>query len=54
MELLKNKILEEGRVEGEDILKVDSFLNHKLDINLLNEIGKNLEEYLKMLKLTKF
>lgn len=43
MDLLKDKILTEGRIEGEDILKVDSFLNHQLDIELLNEIGKEFK-----------
>lgn len=40
MQLLKEKILKEGRVVGEEILKVDSFLNHQLDVSLLYEIGK--------------
>ncbi|QAA34287.1 xanthine phosphoribosyltransferase [Clostridium manihotivorum] len=40
MKLLKEKILADGRARGSNILKVDSFLNHQLDIKLLNEIGK--------------
>lgn len=40
MELLKRRIREDGRVEGPDILKVDSFLNHQMDIELFNEVGK--------------
>jgi len=40
VELLKEKILKEGRVLEGNILKVDSFLNHQLDIELLNEMGK--------------
>ncbi|WGX75584.1 xanthine phosphoribosyltransferase [Paraclostridium bifermentans] len=40
MEKLKEKILTEGRISGNDILKVDSFLNHQLDVAFLNEIGK--------------
>lgn len=40
MDLLKQRILEEGRVKPGNILKVDSFLNHQLDIRLMNEIGK--------------
>lgn len=40
MELLENKIRECGRVLGENILKVDSFLNHRIDVKLLNEMGK--------------
>ncbi len=44
MELLKKKILEEGTIETGNILKVDKFLNHQLDINLLNEMGKELKK----------
>jgi len=44
LELLKNRILTEGSVKGEDILKVDMFLNHQLDVELLNAIGKEFKE----------
>lgn len=44
MELLKEKILKEGRTDENDILKVDSFLNHQLDIQLLNDIGKEFKK----------
>lgn len=44
MESLKNKILNEGRVEDNDILKVDNFLNHRLDIDFLNEMGKEFKK----------
>ncbi len=40
MELLKKKILEEGRVFEGDVLKVDSFLNHQIDVRFLEEVGK--------------
>lgn len=40
MELLEQRILNEGKVLSSDILKVDMFLNHQIDISLLNEIGK--------------
>ncbi len=40
MKLLKEKILKEGIVVGSEILKVDSFLNHQIDISLMQEIGK--------------
>lgn len=53
MELLKEKIRQEGRVEGNDILKVDSFLNHQLDVEFLNEIGKEFKERFKDEKITK-
>lgn len=43
VKLLKEKILKEGRVLEGNILKVDSFLNHQLDIELLNEMGKEFK-----------
>ena len=39
MEELKKKILEEGVAIGTQIVKVDNFLNHKLDIKFLDRIG---------------
>ncbi|MCG4734755.1 xanthine phosphoribosyltransferase, partial [Casaltella massiliensis] len=44
MERLKEKILTEGRISSNDILKVDSFLNHQLDVAFLNEIGKEFSK----------
>ncbi|OQB13874.1 MAG: Xanthine phosphoribosyltransferase [Firmicutes bacterium ADurb.Bin193] len=43
MELLKNKISKLGEVIGNDIIKVDMFLNHQIDVDLLNEIGKEFK-----------
>ena len=40
MQLLKDRILKDGKVFADNILKVDSFLNHQIDIDLLQEIGK--------------
>ena len=40
MELLKNKILTEGRVFPGQILKVDGFLNHQIDVALMDRIGE--------------
>lgn len=40
MKLLEEKIANEGVSIGTDILKVDMFLNHQLDVNLLDEMGK--------------
>jgi xanthine phosphoribosyltransferase len=42
--LLKEKIIKEGRVLEGSILKVDSFLNHQVDIKLMNEIGKEFKK----------
>lgn len=44
MKSLKNKILSEGTVIGSEILKVDSFLNHQIDIKLFNEIGQEFKQ----------
>ncbi|MDF2523113.1 MAG: xanthine phosphoribosyltransferase [Clostridiales bacterium] len=53
MKLLKEKILAEGRVLGQEVLKVDSFLNHQIDVNLFNEIGKEFKERFKNDEITK-
>ena len=53
MKLLKDRILQDGTVE-EDILKVGSFLNHQIDVKLLNEIGKEFKERFKDKKLTRY
>ncbi|MCD7868785.1 MAG: xanthine phosphoribosyltransferase [Clostridiales bacterium] len=43
MELLKERILKDGTVKPGNVLKVDSFLNHQMDIQLINEIGKEFK-----------
>ena len=43
MKLLKDRILKDGVVKPGNILKVDSFLNHQMDITLINEIGKEFK-----------
>ena len=43
MELLKEKIRQEGHVKAGNVLKVDSFLNHQMDIALFNEMGKEFK-----------
>jgi len=41
MRLLEERIRKEGKIlEGGAVLKVDSFLNHQIDVGLYNEIGK--------------
>jgi len=40
LELLKQRILEDGYLIGDSILKVDSFLNHQLDPELIKEMGR--------------
>ena len=40
MKILQERILRDGVVKPGDVLKVDSFLNHQLDIELLEQIGQ--------------
>ena len=40
MKLLEERILKDGHVLGENILKVDSFLTHQVDIRLLGVFGE--------------
>lgn len=39
MELLKERIRKDGKVKEGNVLKVDSFLNHQMDVALFHEIG---------------
>ena len=43
MELLKERIRKDGKVKDGNVLKVDSFLNHQIDVKLLEEIGKEFK-----------
>ena len=47
MKLLKDAILERGRVKDGDVLKVDAFLNHQMDVELINEIGREFHRLYK-------
>jgi len=47
MKALEEKIVKEGKIFEGDILKVDCFLNHKIDVKFLVEIGK---EYARLFK----
>ena len=53
MQLLKERILKDGVVKPGNVLKVDSFLNHKMDIDLINEIGKEFRRRFPSDKITK-
>ena len=53
MEKLKEKILTEGKVREGNILKVDCFLNHQMDIKLLNEMGKEFKRIFSDVKVDK-
>ena len=43
MQLLKDRIRKDGKIKAGNVLKVDSFLNHQMDIKLFAEIGKEFK-----------
>ena len=53
MELLKKKILEHGIALNSEVLLVDSFLNHQVDCELMNEIGKEFKRLIENEGVTK-
>lgn len=53
MELLKQRIIEQGKAIGSDIVKVDMFLNHQIDVDLLCEIGKEFRRIFDSENITK-
>ena len=42
MNFLEERILKDGTVKSQDVLMVDSFLNHQMDLELLEKIGAEL------------
>ena len=42
MQLLEERIRRDGIVKPGNVLKVDGFLNHQMDVDLFNEMGKEL------------
>lgn len=43
MELLEKKIIEDGVIKNGNVLKVDSFLNHQIDVPFIAELGKEFK-----------
>lgn len=43
MKLLKDRIRKDGKIKEGNVLKVDRFLNHQMDVNLFHEIGKEFK-----------
>ena len=43
MQLLKDRIRKDGKIKAGNVLKVDSFLNHQMDISLFNDMGKEFK-----------
>ena len=53
METLKQRILADGVALSETVLKVDSFLNHGVDAQLMYEIGTTFKNYFEHHQVTK-
>ena len=53
MKILEEKILSEGIAVNEDILKVDSFVNHQVDPVLMHQIGEAFAAHYKDCGVTK-
>ena len=53
MNFLEERILRDGVVKPGHVLKVDSFLNHQMDVALMDEIGREFKRRFADLKITK-
>ena len=53
MKLLEERIIKDGTVRPGGIVKVDNFLNHQLDVELLDECGKEFARLFGGKKITK-
>ena len=53
MKLLEDRILKDGHIGADNVLKVDSFLNHQMDVKLFQEIGKEFKRRFEGEEITK-
>ena len=53
MNFLEERIVKDGKVKPGNVLKVDSFLNHQMDISLMEEIGREFHRRFEGKKITK-
>lgn len=53
MQLLEERIRRDGIVKPGNVLKVDSFLNHQMDVELFNEMGKEFRKLFPSEKINK-
>ena len=53
MNFLEERIIKDGLVKEGNVLKVDTFLNHQMDVELLDEIGQEFYRRFSDLKITK-
>lgn len=53
MKLLEDRILKDGHIGADNVLEVDSFLNHQIDVNFVCELGKEFYRLFKDENITK-
>lgn len=53
MKLLEGRILKDGHIGADNVLKVDSFLNHQIDVSFVCELGKEFYRLFKDENITK-
>ncbi len=53
MQILEERIIKDGKVFSVNVLKVDSFLNHQLDVELLDKMGLEMKKLFKDSDITK-
>ena len=53
MKLLEDRILKDGHIGADNVLKVDSFLNHQIDVSFVCELGKEFYRLFKNENITK-
>lgn len=53
MKLLEERIKKEGRALSDTVLKVDSFINHQVDAEFMDALGKDFAEHFKDYGITK-
>ena len=53
MQLLKDRIRKDGKIKEGNVLKVDSYLNHQMDVKLFQEIGKEFKRRFEGEEITK-
>ena len=44
LNLLQKKIMKDGVIKAGNVLKVDSFLNHQIDVPFISELGKEFKK----------
>lgn len=53
MKLLEDRILKDGHIGADNVLKVDSFINHQIDVSFVCELGKEFYRLFKDENITK-